>query len=187
MTDSTSITDLPLDPSGGGVISDKNKDVNVTSPMSLDQTTISQIVSGLQQASITGVTQLPSRDMSMSDSNITQDPYVQPNYIPPQQLNKNYIDPNEEETEDMIRKYNLKENKANSLDNLYNEIQTPLLLGVLYFLFQLPFLRKYLFKYFPFLFSKDGNQNINGFIFSSIMFGMFFYILDKLTNQFNQF
>ena len=70
--------------------------------------------------------------------------------------------------------FNCKKNKKNSnlkrqnsLDDTYNEIQTPLLLAVLYFLFQLPFFRKFLFNYLPVLFSNDGNLNINGFLFTA--------------------
>ena len=77
--------------------------------------------------------------------------------------------------------------RNNSLDEMYNEIQTPLLIAVLYFLFQLPIFKKMLYSYFPILFSTDGNLNINGFIFNSIIFGFIFYILDKITVKFNTF
>jgi hypothetical protein len=83
--------------------------------------------------------------------------------------------------------YNKKYQEQNSLDEMYNEIQTPLLLAVIYFLFQLPFFRKFLCSYFPILFSNDGNFNINGFIFSSVLFGLLFYTLNKVTNHFGAF
>jgi len=51
----------------------------------------------------------------------------------------------------------------------------------------LPFFRKILFRNFPILFSNDGNLNINGFLFTSVIFGFFFYILNKITNQFSVF
>lgn len=171
MSDSTSILDLPTDPVGGG--------------MSLDQTTISQIVNGLQQASLTGATQLPSRDIPMNTSCHITDAQIQPNYVP-QSNNVDYIK-NYEQTSDMVNDYNKNMSHQNSLDNMYNEIQTPLLLAVLYFLFQLPFFRKFLFSYFPVLFSNDGNFNINGFLFSSILFGILFYFLNKMTNHFGAF
>jgi hypothetical protein len=87
----------------------------------------------------------------------------------------------------MINNYNRNAQNANSLDDMYNEIQTPLLLAVLYFLFQLPFFRKNLFTYFPILFSTDGNLNINGFLFTSILFGLLFYMLNKITTHFGKF
>jgi len=202
MSDSTSILDLPTDPVGGGNISNNvslsaSENVQISaqqqSPnsagLSLDQTTISQIVNGLQQASISGATQLQSRDIPMTTSGHNIDPNIQPNYVPPPpQINGNadYIK-NYEQTSDMINDYNRNGQRQNSLDDAYNEIQTPLLLAVIYFLFQLPFFRKFLFSYFPVLFSNDGNFNINGFVFTSVLFGLLFYLLNKLTNHFSAF
>jgi hypothetical protein len=123
----------------------------------------------------------------MITTNLSTDPQVQPNYVPlPPQNSVDYIK-EYEETSDMIDNYNRNANRQNSLDDMYNEIQTPLLLAVLYFLFQLPFFRKFLYSYFPVLFSNDGNLNINGFGFTSILFGLIFYILNKVTNHFSAF
>ena len=154
--------------------------------VSLDQATISQIVSGLQHASISGATQLPSRDIPMNTNNISTDPYVQPNYVPPPQDNTDYIK-NYEQTSDMVQAHNKNSRTQDSLDDMYNEIQTPLLLAVMYFLFQLPFFRKFLFGYFPVLFSTDGNMNINGFMFTIALFGLLFYFLNKVTTHFGAF
>jgi hypothetical protein len=193
--------DLPTDPIGGGNISNnislnaseniaQNMQQNVNQPggagLSLDQTTISQIVNGLQQASVAGATKLPSRDIPMTTSGLSNDPYVQPNYVPLPPQNMDYIK-NYERTEDMIDEYNKSSNRQNNLDDVYNEIQIPLLLAVLYFFFQLPFFRKFLFTYFPILFSNDGNLNLNGFLFMSILFAFAFYIINKTTNHFSAF
>jgi hypothetical protein len=203
--DSTSILDLPTDPVGGGNIS-LNASENVvqkqmqmppnqgqmppnqgqTPNFSLDQTTISQIVSGLQQAAVAGATQLPSRDIPMNTSGHSNDAQVQPNYVPMHERQSDYIK-DYEQTSDMIDNYNRNVNRSNSLDDMYNEIQTPLLLAVLYFLFQLPFFRRFLFSYFPILFSNDGNYNINGYLFSSVLFGLLFHLLNKVTNHFGAF
>ena len=160
----TSISDLPTDPVGGGShnvsmnISEKIPTQNQSAPnvagsLSLDQTTINQIVSGLQQASSTGATQLPSRDIPRNTDTIVQDPYIQPNYIPPSPI-RDYI--NEDETpEKIIGNYNRDIKNSNTLDETYGEIQTPLLLAVLFFLFQLPFFKKLLLSYIPALFLKD--------------------------------
>jgi hypothetical protein len=194
MNESTSILDLPTDPVGGGSVSN-NISINASeqisqaqSPnLSLDQTTINQIVSGIQQASVSGATLLPSRDIPMITTNLSTDSQVQPNYVPlPPKNSVDYIK-DYEDADDMIDSYNKNANRQNSLDDMYNEIQTPLLLAVLYFLFQLPFFRKFLYSYFPVLFSNDGNLNVNGFGFTSILFGLIFYILNKVTNHFSAF
>ena len=196
MSDTSNIFDLPTDPAGGG----NNIKISATESgnsasqnqiqqghVTLDQTTINQIVSGLQQASVTGATQLPSRDIPQNTTTITQDPQIQPNYIPPPKPDQmDYIN-NAEQPEDMINNYNMNTLRNSSLDEMYNEVQTPLLLGVLFFLFQLPFFKKMLFSYFPVLFSNDGNLNINGFLFTSVLFGLMFYLCNKITTHFNTF
>ena len=195
MSDSTSILDLPTDPVGGGNISNNisltasenstmNSNPSQGSQVSLDQSTISQIVSSLQQASISGATKLASRDIPMTTS---IDPQIQPNYIPPANPQQRDYIRDYEDTSDIINDYNRNIKGQNSLDEMYNEIQTPLLLGVLYFLFQLPFFKKILFYYIPILFSKDGNLNLNGFLFTSTLFGLIFYLVNKITYHFNAF
>lgn len=193
MSEATSILDLPTDPIGGAAVSNNitisaqeiNKP-NSNSGMSLDQTTINQIVSGLQQASISGSTQLPSRDIPMNTSGISVDPQVVPNYIPQPPLNQDYIK-NYEHSGDIVNNYNRSKQMNDSLDDVYNEIQTPLLLSVLYFLFQLPFFKKILFTYIPFLFSNDGNFNLNGYLFTSLLFGVLFHLIMKITTYFGTF
>lgn len=203
----TSINDLPTDPAGGGsiggnvslVANETNYKIpqtpqyNAQMPgpqqgqqapggMSLDQTTISQIVNGLQQASIAGATSLPSRDIPQNTQSIVNDPAIQANYVPPPQPSqKDYI-------KDDDNTYTYKEeNINNSLDAVYDEIQAPLLLSVLYFFFQLPIMRKLIFKYVPFLCNVDGNYNFNGLVFTSALFGFVYYFLTKSMSHFNKF
>jgi len=190
MSDSTSILDLPMDPVTGGNISlnaVENPSQNQSgNSLSLDQGTINQIVNSLQQASINGGTQLSSRDIPMTTTGHSNDPEVRPNYIPPPPQNMDYIQ-NYEQAPDIVNTYGKHVQNNNSLDDIYNEIQIPLLIAVLYFLFQLPFFRKFLFSYFPILFSTDGNLNINGFLFTSILFGFIFYFFNKTSQYFNAF
>lgn len=202
MSGTTSILELPTESMNSTIPATQQnmefqhaQPTNVNTPLSLDQTTISQIVNGLQQASETGVTKLPSRDIPRNTESIVHDPQIQTNYIPGPNLNQgqtsgtagtsDYID--NENMEDMIQNYNKKINKNDSLEEIYDEMQSPLLLSVLYFLFQLPIFKKLLFKYFSILFSKDGNYNINGYLFTSILFGLLFYLLTKVTAFFNTF
>ena len=198
-SDSTSIHDLPTDPVGGGTVAGNLGGVSLQvseslqqqqqpqmPTMSLDQQTISQIVSGLQQASVTGATQLPSRDIPQTIENITHDPQIQPTYIP-QTEQKDYINEYDESNENIIANYNNNIKYNDSLDELYEEIQIPLLISVLYFLFQLPIFKKYLYKFFPVLFSLDGNINIYGLLFMSALFGMLYYLLSKLMISYSKF
>lgn len=193
MSEATSILDLPTDPVGGGNVSNnltitaqENQNQQGVSGMSLDQTTINQIVNGLQQATLAGATQLQSRDIPMTTSGLSADPQVMPNYVPPPPQNMDYIK-DYEQTSDMVNQYNRGKQINDSLDDMYNEIQTPILLAVLYFLFQLPFFKRFLYTYIPFLFSNDGNYNINGYLFTSVLFGLLFHLLMKTTSYFGTF
>lgn len=198
MSDSTSILDLPTDPIGGTIGNNikitAQENENISQPqtqqqsgMTLDQTTINQIVNGLQQATLSGATQLPSRDIPMNTNNIMNDPQVMPNYVPQQDQTKfDYIN-NYEKTNNIIDQQNRITKTQNSVNDLYDELQIPLLIAVLYFLFQLPFLKKMLYKYLPVLFLNDGNYNINGYLFTSILFGIIFHSFNKLTNYFGTF
>jgi len=119
----TSINDIPTDPGAGGSIGGNvNLVINETTPssntMSLDQSTISQIVNGLQQASLAGATSLPSRDIPLNTEQLTKDVEVQPNYIPAPQM-RDYIN----ETDEDINNYYRSEKMENSLDSVYDELQ----------------------------------------------------------------
>jgi len=150
---------------------------------SLDQNTINQIISGLQKAG--SATSLPSRDIPQNTENIISDPQVQANYIPPSS-NQDYITEHEE-NEDIINNYAAKEKNSNNLDDLYNEIQIPLLIAILYFLFQLPVFKRIMFQYIPSLCSNDGNINIYGYLFNSLLFGLLYFFLMKVLSTFNKF
>ena len=190
MSDTTSIFDLPTDPVGGvGNVNITAQETNFNtgqppnSDMSLDQSTINQIVNGLQQATLAGSTQLPSRDIPMSTMGHSADPQVMPNYVPQPTQNQDYIK-NYDQNIDLT---NSRAKGRDPLDEMYNEIQIPVLLAVLYFLFQLPFFKKFMYTYIPFLLSNDGNYNINGFLFTSVIFGILFHIILKTTSYFGTF
>jgi hypothetical protein len=181
----TSINDLPYAPSQPANITMQVNDKN-NSVLSLDPNTISQIVSGIQEASKSGATLLPSRDIPQNTLDIHQDPNVQVDYIPDNR-NKDEITANEKQMDDYYKniEYENKNQKNTSdrIDQFYNDLHTPLLLVILYFLFQLPIIRKKLFQYIPFLFLKDGNPNIYYLLFTSFMFGSTFYLLDGILER----
>ena len=201
-SDTTSIMDLPTDPTGGGSIGGNvSLSINETNQVipnanvggqgqgqgvTLDQSTINQIVNGLQQASSAGLTQLQSRDIPRNTENIMQDPQIQANYIPPNRETEDYIG-DYEDNDEIISKYNRRVEQDSSLDQLYDEIQVPLLICILYFLFQLPIFRRLLFKYFPVLFFRDGNINIYGYLFTSVLFGTLYFFISKVTTHFSTF
>ena len=188
--DSTNINDLPT---GNVTLSINEQPIqqstqqstqsNQINTNSLDQNTINQIINGLQKAG--GSTQLPSRDIPQNTENIVNDPRVQADYMPPT-TNNDYITENEE-TDDIIQNYTRSSKSGSNLDDLYDEIQLPLLIAILYFLFQLPIFKKMMFQYLPMLCANDGNINLYGYLFNSILFGFIYFILSKTIGNFNKF
>ena len=211
--DATDINSLPMNPSIGGsnlpanIVLQKNEKMdnsieqisqiretelrnmaagssNLSSqmPSSLEQNTINSLISGLQQASASGLTTLPSRDIPQMTNQITQDDQIKPNYIP-QGNNTNYID-NETSANDMLQENMRRQNKESNLDVMYEELQIPILLAILFFMFQLPVFRTYLFKFLPSLFNKDGNPNLSGYVVNSVLFALLYYIIKNMLRYF---
>lgn len=143
---------------------------------------INQFVTGIQQAANAGALNLPSRDIPQQQVHITQDSSIQANYIP--QNNSDYIGAGQS-SEEIIRRNAHKVETRNRIDNLYDDFQIPILLGVLYFIFQLPIVRKTILKMLPPLFLKDGNPNLMGYTFNSIAFAVLYYIINKSISYFS--
>jgi len=150
----------------------------------MSQQNMNQFVSGLQQASSAGLTMLPSRDIPQTQSHLTQDQHMQPNYVPQERQNNDYIT-DYQTNEEIIRRHAQKEQSTNSLDNLYNNLQTPILIAILYFMFQLPVVRKNIFKFMPSLFSKDGNPNLMGYVINSAIFASLYFSITKGIHYFS--
>ena len=113
MSDTTSLADLPSDPSAGGgsqnvvlQTTDKpttydpnsgigaNNSIGANSESSeiQEQKMMNELVAGIQQASASGATTLPSRDIPMNAGTVNQDPAVQPNFVPENFLDKGNSD-----------------------------------------------------------------------------------------------
>ena len=192
----TSIDSLPISPQTQNNIQlEMKENVRVDNPSqhlqksreedpAVNQRNLNQFVTGLQQASASGMTTLPSRDIPQSQEHLTQDAQMQPNFIPNHQGGGDYI-LNHQTSEDIIRENARRQTKTDSLDELYNEMQIPILIAVLYFLFQLPVVRKNIFKYIPALFHKDGNYNLSGYILNSLMFAGLYFLMTKGIKHFS--
>lgn len=152
-----------------------------TQNQSINPNNYNEMISQLQKATMAGATSLPSRDIPINPTVVNNDNQIKPNFIPDNE-NTNYIN-NYQNPEDLISLNNKKQKSIDSLDIFYNEFQLPLLICVLYFLFQLPIFRKTLKKTLPSLFAKDANPNFYGHIFTSTLFACVFYILVKLINK----
>ena len=143
----------------------------------LDQT---EFVKSLQQAAASGSTALPSRDIPIDKTNITQDKQTKPNYVPTG--TSDYI--TEHQTSDEIIKQNAKvQQQQNQFDTIYTEISLPLLIAVLYFMYQLPAVRKIFLSTLPMCYGKSGDINLSGRLINCLLFGAIIYGSSKLVQQ----
>lgn len=142
----------------------------------------SQLSSSLREASAAGATVLPSRDIPQSTLQIQHDDAIKPNFIPKDSSN-DYIG-NILDRERIIQENNKKQNQSDNIDYIYQQIQIPIIVGIIYFLFQLPLLRKQLLTFLPSLFNKDGNPKLSGYIFNSAMFALLYALVIKSTRLF---
>ena len=155
-----------------------------------NQKLMNELISGVQRASMTGMTALPSRDIPRDTSGMMQDAQVQPTYVPQPQRHVDYIQDHETSStlERVMHQNTRGANRADTLETFYEEIQSPLMLAILYFAFQLPAVKRYMFRYLPsVLFSADGNANLTGLIATSAMFGLAFYTMQKGMTRLTEF
>jgi hypothetical protein len=208
MSDTTSIDDLPGVPAsathGSGIVQNPEIPVQTYNPnvsgaqMPLQQqqqqqctppqTTVAsnmnvnEFVSGLQRATSSGLTALPIRDVPRNTESVVSDEQTVPNYIPRDPVD--YIREHHENSRSFMEHRAKSANQSESFDVIYDTLQVPILLAILYFTFQLPVMRKYLLLYLPSIFNKDGNHNLSGLLFISVLFACTYYGINFVLNQF---
>ena len=155
-------------------------------PIPQQETQIQQIENAgninsvLERARQNGSLSLPSRDIPMNTTNLTHDNEALPDFIPNKK--EDYIEEmiSIEELQERRRK---ERNKEDSLEELYKELQVPIFIGILYFIFQLPITNKYFHKFFTFGFKDDGNMNLQGYLVKSFLFASIYYIIHVFMNK----
>lgn len=148
-----------------------------------EQKAMNEFVTGIQQASASGATTLPSRDIPQSTVHFS-DEQIKPNFVPqPEQVEQqDYIENSDTEQEILARRMK-SGNSRDSLEILYDEFQIPIIIGLLYFIFQLPVVKSKFLTLLPSLFNSDGNPNLTGYIINSLFFGIIYYVISKSMNQ----
>lgn len=163
----------------GQQLNEERKNDNSTTTPSINYS--SDLNSVLKEASAAGATVLPSRDIPQNTVSIQNDQGVIQNQIP---VNNNDYIGDIINRERMIKENNNRENAKDNMDYIFESLQIPILLSIMYFIFQLPAVRKNLLTFLPALFYKDGNPNLYGYLFNSILFGLSYYGLQNILNFF---
>ena len=202
MNDTTSIDDLPGIAGGGGgggivqnalkpeiphqtyspVVSASQQQQQQQYVQANSNMNVNEFVTGLQRATASGMTVLPIRDVPRNTESVVSDEQTMPNYVP--KAPHDYIREHHENTQSFLQHHEHLTNRGDSIDVVYETLQVPILLAILYFTFQLPVMRKYLLMYLPSIFNKDGNHNLSGLLFISILFSCTYYGINFVLSQF---
>jgi len=208
MSDTTSIDDLPLSSQtaglggnygggggGGGAPLIYSPNVNIDPSLQNQQhaqqipgNVMNEVLQGVQRASANGMTMIPTRDIPMNPNSFTHDDQARPNYVPPFEGGaggggeRDYI---REHTsmESIVRANARQSNQLDTIEAIYYDLQMPILIGVLYFIFQMPVFRGQLLHFLPSLFGEDGNFKMIGLAATSGMFASTFFVIMKIFNK----
>jgi hypothetical protein len=132
---------------------------------------------------------IPTRDIPMNPNSFTHDDQARPNYVPQPKMVRfddgssgDYIK-DHTSMESIVRANARESNQLDTLEAIYYDIQMPVLVGVMYFIFQMPIFRAQLLHFLPSLFGEDGNFKMIGLTATSTMFAGIFFIIMKLLNK----
>ena len=134
----------------------------------------------IENAEQLGLTNLEQRKVRFDPTQITTDGQTQVDYIPNENVD-DYVN-NNISNNDVNNRNKKTNNKLTSISNIYDDIQGPLLVVILYFIFQLPNTRTFISKIFPSFFGVDSNIKLNGLICISLIFGLFYYLLNYVID-----
>lgn len=213
MSDTTSIDDLPLSSQtaglggnyGGGIggggggggapliySPNVSTDPSLQNHQQIPGNVMNEVLQGVQRASANGMTMMPTRDIPMNPNSFTHDDQARPNYVP-QPKTVHFQDGDGGGSSDYIRDHTSMEsivranarqsNQLDTLEAIYNDLQMPILLGILYFIFQMPIFRAQLLHFLPSLFGEDGNFKMIGLTATSAMFAGTFFVIMKIFNK----
>jgi hypothetical protein len=117
--------------------------------------------------------ELPARDIPRETIQHTTDVQTTPNYIPPKQ--PEYIE----------QQQVYQPPPPNKLDRFLDEFKLPILLSILYFIFQLPMVQTFIVRMFPSV-VLNGDLTTIGVVIKSIMFGLAFHVTMFAMDYVNQ-
>jgi hypothetical protein len=113
-------------------------------------------------------TELPARDVPRETINHVVDPQVSTTYIPPKE--PDYIE------------QQVQLPQVSKMDKLMDEFRLPIILSILYFIFQLPIINSFLIRVLPYVFKEDSTATIG----KSILFGVAYHVSMLLIEYLNK-
>lgn len=174
----TSIDDLPTSIGQENTTVMPNK---ITDKADAKRLAENELITGIQKAASSGMTALPSRDIPMNQNAIHVDEQIKANYVP-SSLEGDYITKHQT-GEEIVRQNAKKQHDKDKWDDIYNEMSAPVLIAVLYFMYQLPVVRKLFITAVPMCYGKSGDINLSGRIVNCAMFGLIIYLTGKIVSH----
>lgn len=185
MSGTTNLADLPIGPQTEQPVQLDTQEKNIVITNQADELAkqrsqetadMNTLVSGIQQANAAGGLTLPDRDIPQQQTRITQDEQTKPNYVP--SSNDDYIS-EQPSTDEMIKREAMRQQAILNSDNLFDQLQIPITIGVLFFAFQTPKFKEVALQKIPSLFINDGNFNTMGSVLFSILFAGSYFALNR--------
>ena len=148
-------------------------------PQQMSNDMISQLNNDIKSASQANMTQLPNRDIPMNTLQNVQDEQAKTNYVPkqePGEMPADYI--RQFENMETMMQQNVPQNGFD-MDTFYDEIQTPLIIFILFFIFQLPSVSKSFNSQFPMLLSNDAHLTFKGYVVKSFIVALLYFLINR--------
>lgn len=137
-------------------------------------TPISELPYNTATNTVTPSTELPARDIPRDTVNHVTDPQITPNYVPSKQ--QEYIEQ---------QPVHYQAPTQSKMDKLFEEFKLPILLSVLYFIFQMPSVHSFIIRVFPSI-AHAGELTTLGVIVKSIIFGLSYHVSMFFMDYLNQ-
>ena len=130
---------------------------------------------------------LPSRDIPQNTQNYTIDPEIKANYVPPPPPHiDDYLRDTERITNKRVKRHQEKQKRKSQMLDIMSDIQFSIYIALLFLLFNLPIVDSLFFsvlaRFNGIFFYQDGNINIYGLVVKSIMFGVVYYMVQKMVD-----
>jgi len=178
----TNIDDLPSKNDEGVVMSSNNvPQTNTSDNIKEKRLAETELINGIQKAASSGMTTLPSRDIPMDQAVVHEDVEVKANYLP-QTSEGDYITKHQT-SEEIIRQNAQHQQDKDKWDDIYSELSVPILISALYFMYQLPAVRKLFVNMLPMCYGKSGDINLIGRLINCLVFGIIIYSSGKIVSQ----
>lgn len=151
-----------------------------TTELDVDPVMMNKVISDVQKQSQRegdNVLRPPQRNIPTEPhmESLMQDASAHPTRIPSE---PSYSLPFMDSANKIVGSLGKKKNKELSLQSIFEMLQLPILMALLYFLFQLPIIRTNMRQYMPFTYQEDGTLSLVGFLVHSGIFGVAAFMIN---------